>query len=612
MAAKFVAEEGEMKGLTLSLEAGDEWVIGRDPEACQLLIEDPSASRKHLVCRASPEGIVVENLSETNPVEVNDEAVKEPRLLKNGDSVKIGNGIFRFYTEGEAQVLERQEDKAKIAPASMGDAMKNEDEHDTIFEETSEEDKGVLAEIDFDLRETGRWLLKVIGGPNNGAEFSMQTGSSYTIGTDPTACDVVFHDTSVSRQHARITISDGNILAIEDLKSRNGTLVDGEPVEGKKALEPNTLVSLGTTSFIVFDREGDMQTIISPLLPSIVKVLQKDSDEKFEDEKMREKELSAHTAAALAAVKAEEEKKRNPMGALVLIGIVSALFVVVGIGTMTLFQSEPIQIRKEINYNAELERALAPFPSVRFSFTPSTGRLLLVGHVLTLSDKNQLLYNLQGLEFLKSLDDDGLIVDEYVWRETNSILNRDPRWKGIGIHSPTAGTFVLSGYLQTRKQSEELTDYIQVNFPYLDLLERRVIVEEDILNLVDIELQNAGIRNLSVQINNGVLTLSGGLSKEQMVGLDRLTRKFKEIQGIQNVKTFINELEPEQTMMNITDRYKVTGSSHQGGANLNVVINGRILSRGDILDGMTITSIRPNSIFLEKDGVKYRIDYNQQ
>lgn len=105
MAAKLVAEEGSLKGLVLSLEDGDHWVIGRDPDACQLLVEDPSASRKHLICRTTPKGILVENLSETNPVQVNDEEIKEPRLLQNGDAVKIGSGTFRFYAEAAAQLF---------------------------------------------------------------------------------------------------------------------------------------------------------------------------------------------------------------------------------------------------------------------------------------------------------------------------------------------------------------------------------------------------------------------------------------------------------------------------------------------------------------------------
>ena len=50
MTARFIAEEGLLKGLILPLEEGNEWIIGRDPDACQLLLEDPAASRKHLRC----------------------------------------------------------------------------------------------------------------------------------------------------------------------------------------------------------------------------------------------------------------------------------------------------------------------------------------------------------------------------------------------------------------------------------------------------------------------------------------------------------------------------------------------------------------------------------
>ncbi|NGX42772.1 MAG: hypothetical protein K940chlam7_01059 [Chlamydiae bacterium] len=638
MAAKFIAEEGELKGLTLSMEEGEQWVIGRDPDVCQLLIEDSSTSRKHLICRTSPEGIILENLSDTNPVLVNDTEVTEPLLLKNGDAVKIGNGMFRFYTEeapqeveeleaeevpeseeveeepvveAEEEAVEEEEPHVETPEEELEIFSEEEPEHETIYEEVSEEDKGILAEIDFDLKETGRWLLKVIGGPNNGAEFTMQTGNSYVIGTDPTSCDVVFHDTSVSRQHARITISETDTLTIEDLKSRNGTLIDGETVEGRIPLESNALVTMGTTSFLVFDREGDMQTIISPLLPSIVKVLQSEEEKKRAEEAA---ELAAEELAKIsegAELEKPEEKVQNALGAFILIGIITGLFVIVGIGTTTLFQSEPVQIKEQVNYAAGLDRALSPFPTVIRSYNNNTGRLLLVGHVLTLSDKNQILYNLQGLDFIRRIDHRGLIIDELVWRETNQILARDPKWKGISVHSPTAGTFVLSGYLQSRKQAEDLSDYITANFPYLDLLDRQIIVEEDVITSVEIQLDNVRIQNLSIQINNGELTLSGGLSKEQIVTLDRLVRQFREIPGIRNVKTFINELEAEQTMINITDRYTVSGFSHQDGVNLNVIINGRILTRGDVLDGRTITNIRSTAIFLEKDGVKYRIDYNQ-
>ncbi|MGA8163444.1 MAG: type III secretion system inner membrane ring subunit SctD [Waddliaceae bacterium] len=603
--AKLVAEQGNSKGLTLSLEEGEKWVIGRDPDVCQLLIEDPAASRKHLVCRSSPKGIVLENLSKTNPVLVNEEVVKKPRLLKNGDAVKIGSGVFRFYAEHEVKAMNGQDTNTDVS------SREDEPTHETIYKEETDEDKGILAEIDFDLRDTGRWLLKIIGGPNNGAEFSMQANATYVIGTDPNVCDVVFHDTSVSRQHARITVGKGDTLTIEDLKSRNGTLVDGEPIEGRHPLEPNTLINMGTTSFIVFDREGEMQTIISPLLPSIVKVLNKEEEKKDEKGRRAGKKETGETPAPLAA-EAAKEKQQRKFGSFLLIGIITGLFILVGVGTTTLFQSKPIQIKQVVDIRTGIENALAPFPGVKYSYHPTTG-LLLVGHVLTASDKNQLLYNLQGIEeadALKNLDDSGLIIDEYVWRETNQILGRDPRWKGINVHSPTAGRFVLSGYLETRKQAEELSDYFTSNFPYLDLLENRVVVEENVITSVEIELDALGMSSVDVQMTNGELTLTGGVDSKQMKQLQTLIPKFREISGVRNVKSFITELEPEQSMVNITDLYSVSGFSQQGGTNLNVVINGRILASGDLLDGMTITSIESHAIFLEKDGVNYRIDYN--
>lgn len=678
MAAKLIAEEGILKGLVLSLEDGEQWVIGRDPDACQLLVEDPSASRKHLVCRTTPHGILVENLSTTNPVQVNDEEIKEPRLLNNGDAVKIGSGIFRFHaappseqaveepaSQEENEVPPHQEavdlsDKAleselpieeDQAAAEQPTAQPIEDEnvalpnptpdqytppesetapqqqepvaapvdtdepeelsyHDSIYEDESS-DKHALAEINFGLLDTGRWMLKVIGGPNNGAEFSMQTGASYVIGTDPHSCDIVFHDTSVSRQHARIGINDDDVVMIEDLKSRNGTLVDGEPLTGKRALPTNTLVSMGTTSFVVFDREGEMQTIISPLLPSIVKVLQKEEPKKEEAAQVSPAEEAAAPAAIAEPVKPAEHHASTTLPAIILIGILASIVAIVGIGTSTLFKSEPVTITQTVDETKSLDSALSAFPSVKYTFNKGTGRLLLVGHVLTATDKNQLLYSLQGMKFIKNLDDSGIVIDEYVWREINQILGKDARWKGITVSSPSAGHFVISGYLQTHNQAEQLAEYMNANFPYLDLLEQKVVVDEDIVGSAKNLLQSSGFTNVKVAFSNGELSLNGAIPPGKTKEFEDIVSEIRALQGVRSVRNFITELAPEQSMVNISDKYEVTGFSNQGGTNLNVVINGRILRKGDTLDGMTITSIQSNVIFLEKEGIKYRIDFSK-
>lgn len=620
MPAKFVAEEGSLKGLELPLENGDSWIIGRDPEVCQLLIEDPSVSRKHLLCTKSDEGFVVENLSETNKVFVNDEEITEPRLLQDSDFLKVGSSSYRFYDNAQDDIFDLNEEQSKASPTPLESDEKTPsfdhqdlESDDSIFEEDEpfQED---LAKINFDYGETGRFLLKVISGANNGAEFSMQTGQAYLIGTDPTTCDIIFNDNSVSRQHVRISINDENQIYIEDLKSRNGTLVDGEPITQKTELESNGLVTIGTTSFIVYDKEGAMQTVISPLMPSIVKILQQKEEAKKREDEAREKErlleLERVQKEAEKAIK-QEKKDSGSVNAFILISILAGLFTLAAIATTTLFKAEPVVKEQSADIDMMLKNAITPFPSIKYNFNKNTGVLLLAGHVLTTTDKNQLLYNLQGLKFIKSLDDTGVVIDELAWREINPTLNKNPAWRSVSIQSPSPGKFVLSGYLQTRKESEQLWDYVSNNFPYINLLEKKVVVEEDVISNVNSQLIHEDFKDVSVQMNEGELTFTGFIPAGKQAAFTKLISDLKEIPGIRNVKSYVTELVGDQSMVNLSDKYEVTGYSHQGKGNLSVVINGRILIRGDTLDGMLITNIRPNTIFLEKDGVKYRIDYNQ-
>lgn len=759
MSAKLVAEEGLLKGLVLSLDEGDQWVIGRDPDGCQLLVEDPAASRKHLICRVTPEGILIENLSHTNPVQVNDEEIDQPRLLHNGDAVRIGSGMFRFYEGEEAkliqelqvptptsekekeplihdhtdeQELEESMTESKDIPTPINGKKMEEDDDDSIFEEqnlepdsspakesqeesSSQEEKeeeslkeesleenvrvpqelpqepeqpveesasssqeqtdeqspanlaspevsaeeqnppetppipeqnpmpeeqtsllnplsyteekerpsrssifhdqdpdlheDLLAEINFDMVDTGRWLLKVVGGPNNGAEFSMQAGSSYLIGTDPNTCDIILHDNSVSRQHARLTIHEDETLSIEDLKSRNGTIVDGEALHGSRTLPTNTMVTIGTTTFLVFDREGEMQTIIAPLLPSIVKVLQKEGAPS-EQEAQEPPVALASEPEPIAQEFASAEKAHTALGALILIGTLVGLFVIVGIGMTMLFKNEPVQVTENVDATKLLSDALAPFPTIKWSFNKSTGRLLLVGHVLTASDKNQLMYNLQGFRFLKHIDDSGIVIDEYVWREFNQVIEKNPQWRGITLYSPTPGHFVITGNLQTKAQGEKLNEYLSNNFPYLDLLDRRVIVEEEVINSVNAALQNLGLGNITVQLNGGDLNLVGSVPAPKMKDFDATVAEFKQIPGIRNVRNMVTQQAPEASVINVSDKYEVSGYS-QSGNSVNVIINGRIVTVGDTLDGMTITSIKSSTIMLEKGTTKYRIDFSR-
>jgi len=710
MTARLIAENGALDGLVLPLEDGDQWVIGRDPDACQLIVEDEDTSPTHLLCRSTDSGIVVENISKTHPTQINGEEVKEPRLLQEGDVVKIGKESFRFYANS-VQPAEPEQEPESI-PANAPDAIEpeptpetkaeqpevseqelpeaaeelppeenteietkepeiqtpdkeeaitpeivtkepetqasnkeeettpemitkepteiseekalekesqnlltdteaseqpiDEEKHDSIYDDHPSEKHGI-AEINFGLLDTGRWLLKAISGPNNGAEFSLQTGTSYVVGTDPNVCDIVFHDTSVSRQHLRISISSDDIITLEDLKSRNGTNVEGIPLKEKGPIAPNAVISIGTTSFVIFDREGEMHTIIAPLLPAIYKTL---TEEPKKTEEGAATEEGANPESPDTKETPKEHHHTTAAGAFILISILVGIFVIVGISLTTLFRSEPVVVTQTIDPDQALHSALAPFPSVKYTFNPSTGQLLIVGHVLTASDRSQLLYAIQGLRFIKNLDDSGIVIDEGVWREMNQSLEKNPEWKGVNIMAPTPGHFIVSGYLQKRNQSEKLNEYLSANFPYPDLLEKRVIVDEDVLSSVNSLLQNKGYRNLAVDLSNGEITISGQVPIGKVKDINALVTEIKEIRGVRNVRNLTTEAAIDQSVVNISDKYEVTGTSNQGGK-VSVVINGRILMKGDVLDGMTITGMQPSSVLLEKDGVKYRIDFSK-
>jgi pSer/pThr/pTyr-binding forkhead associated (FHA) protein len=73
-------------------------------------------------------------------------------------------------------------------------------------------------------------------------------GRRILVGRDPSA-DVRIDDPRVSRLHARIEMRDDGVY-VEDLGSRNGTLVDGEPVANSRPLANGDEITIGTASII--------------------------------------------------------------------------------------------------------------------------------------------------------------------------------------------------------------------------------------------------------------------------------------------------------------------------------------------------------------------------
>jgi pSer/pThr/pTyr-binding forkhead associated (FHA) protein len=73
-------------------------------------------------------------------------------------------------------------------------------------------------------------------------------GRRILVGRAPSA-DVRIDDPRVSRLHARIEMRDDGVY-VEDLGSRNGTLVDGAPVTSSRQLANGDEITIGTASII--------------------------------------------------------------------------------------------------------------------------------------------------------------------------------------------------------------------------------------------------------------------------------------------------------------------------------------------------------------------------
>jgi len=503
--------------------------------------------------------------------------------------------------EGEPQ----EEPQAEESAVEREPSPQEEKEEAQTEDESAPEEAPKGSQVDFNLLDTeGRWLLKVLSGPNSGAEFAMHGGSSYLIGTDTDQCDIVFQDLSVSRKQARLTIDLKNHATLEDLESRNGTFDDGERIE-KREISGNVLVAMGTTTFMLVDREAEQTTLISPL-----------HEEKKEEERVEppiEEAVYAPLQSEVDKVKEEEQKQAQEsqaMSSLVILAIVTALILVVGVGGVFLFRTEEITSPKVVNPEEEIVKALEGFTEVRFSYNPTNNRLMLVGHVLTSTDRSKMLDLLQRLKFIRVIDYSNVVIDEHVWREANQILSKNPAWRGITITSPKAGHYVLSGFLKTRNEAQALYDYISQNFEYVNLLERRVVVEEELLGQFKRDLREAGFPGVTPTLTGGDLVLKGTISRDATERFQKLVSVFKAVPGIRSVQSTVAEGGKAEAIVDLTNKYRVSGYSKHG-TSTSVVINGRILAPGDTLDGKLITSISDTTVYLEEGNEKYKIDFNR-
>ncbi|HQJ57047.1 MAG TPA: VWA domain-containing protein [Caldisericia bacterium] len=95
--AWLVMMEGEREGEDFRITK-EEFKIGRDPSLkCDLVLKDPTVSKEHAKIKLQDDGkIYIYDLGSENGTIVNDEEIKGPKELKDGDIIVIGKTKFLF------------------------------------------------------------------------------------------------------------------------------------------------------------------------------------------------------------------------------------------------------------------------------------------------------------------------------------------------------------------------------------------------------------------------------------------------------------------------------------------------------------------------------------
>jgi pSer/pThr/pTyr-binding forkhead associated (FHA) protein len=303
VAAKPIGTTG---GRIISLTDGREYQVGaalrfgREAGA-DVVVPGGQVSRRHAEIVASPRGYLLIDTS-TNGMWVNGERVQNQRLLARTDVIKIADEEFRFYADAPAPppapppppapraaapaVPPRPAPPAEVPPAAAPQKLQTTGYFETGKRPGQPGGGGAMppvppapappaqpprAELPPEPPAAKPPAPPAAQAPRAStagplAKFLVRSGALkgqrllvkvpiVNIGRAD-YCDMVIPDDSVSSQHAKLTRREG-VWVLSDLGSTNGTMVDGEKIDGDIPLAPGAFVRFGDVQLIFEPTDDD-------------------------------------------------------------------------------------------------------------------------------------------------------------------------------------------------------------------------------------------------------------------------------------------------------------------------------------------------------------------
>ncbi|MEP6729003.1 MAG: FHA domain-containing protein [bacterium] len=200
-------------------------VIGRD-DTCDIVIAGMGISRRHASVSPVSGGYLLRDES-ANGTTVNETPVAATYLLAHGDVVRLDGEELRYDVEGMTDA---------VATAKNSEATQILD----------------LSQIKRSLEgaPNGRHIscsLEIVRGPFAGATFELDKPVC-AIGRAPHN-DVTVRSDSVSAAHATL-LRKGTLWYVVDLRSANGTYVNGSRVAGERELVSGARLKVGAVEMI--------------------------------------------------------------------------------------------------------------------------------------------------------------------------------------------------------------------------------------------------------------------------------------------------------------------------------------------------------------------------
>lgn len=228
--------EGQRAGEILPMSSSS-LTIGRS--VGDLLLEDTEVSGKHCSVQMNGGELIVVDHASRNGTFLNGQRVERNRL-RSGDSLRIGAVNFR--------VIEWPAAAEAADPMSLVKAWCNrisQDERSQFSQQISE-----LIQKEAELCANDVQIKLTIESRDGRVATHVVPVDELVLGRAGPV-PLLAEDEEASRKHAKLKVTAGGDIQVEDLGSANGTFVNEEKFTGQKKLNHDDVLRLGRTNIRV-------------------------------------------------------------------------------------------------------------------------------------------------------------------------------------------------------------------------------------------------------------------------------------------------------------------------------------------------------------------------